>query len=416
MVKTLSAFLDFCYIARRNALTVDALEELKTALDLFHFHRDVFVGTAAVNGERISLPRQHSIMHYYRSIQLFGSPNGLCSSITESKHIKAVKEPWRRSSHYKALKQMLVTISRLEKLASASRVFSRVGMMEGTTSSYTAMILRGELPQPRATDEGDNEDDDAGPVHGPRTLSSIELARTAGLFLFQHSCSGTLLIHNVLLERGYPRAVEDLAAYINQPQFPQLLRHFLYEQLNPDLDVQDVDVNDCPYFGGPVSVHHSATARFYAPSDLCGVGGMYRERIRSNPNWRGEYARRDTMFVETNARLDGMPGMTIARALLFFSFTFDNRYYPCALVNWLVPGDEPDEDTGLWVVQPEFEGNGRHRTLSIIHLDCVARAAHLLPVYGSSPIPEDFHFSDALDAFRAYFVNRFVDHHSHDFI
>ena len=143
---------------------------------------------------------------------------------------------------------------------------------------------------------------------------------------------------------------------------------------------------------------------------------MYRERIRSNPNWRGEYARRDTMFVETNARLDGMPGMTIARALLFFSFTFDNRYYPCALVNWLVPGDEPDEDTRLWVVQPEFEGDGRHRTLSIIHLDCVARAAHLLPIYGSSPIPEDFHFSDALDAFRAYFVNRFVDHHTHDFI
>jgi hypothetical protein len=184
MVKTLSAFLDFCYIARRNALTVDALEELKTALDRFHFHRDVFVGTAGVSGERISLPRQHSIMHYCRSIQLFGSPNGLCSSITESKHIKAVKEPWRRSSHYKALKQMLVTISRLEKLSSAHRVFSRVGMMEGTTSSYTAMILHGELPQPRANDDGDNEDNDAGPVHGPRTLSSIELARKAGLFLF----------------------------------------------------------------------------------------------------------------------------------------------------------------------------------------------------------------------------------------
>ena len=59
-----------------------------------------------------------------------------------------------------------------------------VGMMEGTTSSYTAMILRGELPQPRANDDGDNKDNDAGPVHGPRTLSSIELARKAGLFLF----------------------------------------------------------------------------------------------------------------------------------------------------------------------------------------------------------------------------------------
>jgi hypothetical protein len=222
-------------------------------------------------------------------------------------------------------------------------------------------------------------------------------------------------LRGLLLERGYPCRVEDLAVYIDQPRFPNLLRRFLYEQLN-DVPSTDVDIDDCPYFGGRIKVYHSAIARFYAPSDLCGAGGMYRERIRSNPNWHGQYARRDTMFVETSAELDGMPGMTIARALLFFSFTFDNRYYPCALVNWLVPGKEPDEDTGLWMVQPEYEGNGRRRTLSIIHLDCVARAAHLLPVYGSTSIPEDFHFSDALDAFRAYFVNRYVDHHSHGFI
>jgi hypothetical protein len=99
-----------------------------------------------------------------------------------------------------------------------------------------------------------------------------------------------------------------------------------------------------------------------------------------------------------------MQGMAIGHALLFFSFTFHDCYYPCALIHWLVPGDEPDEDTGLWVVQPKFGANGRC-TLAVIHLDCVARGAHLLPVYGLSFIPEDFYFSDALDAFHAYFVN-----------
>lgn len=222
----------------------------------------------------------------------------------------------------------------------------------------------------------------------------------------------------LILERGYPRTVKDLAAHIDQPQFPQLIRRFLYDQLNPDSDdSSDVDISECPYFPGPIHVYHSATARFYAPSDLCGAGGMYRERIRSNPNWHG-YARRDTVFIQTDANLDGMPGMAIGRVLLFFSFTFDDRYFPCALVNWLIPGNEPDEDTGLWVVQPEFEGNGRRRrrTLSIVHLDCVARAAHLLPVYGPTFIPESFHFSDSLDAFCAYFVNQYVDHHSHSFL
>jgi hypothetical protein len=142
---------------------------------------------------------------------------------------------------------------------------------------------------------------------------------------------------------------------------------------------------------------------------------MYRERIRANPNWRGEYARYDTMFVDLDPTLDRMRGMAVARALLFFSFSFQDQSYPCALVHWLVPQDEPDEDTGLWVVQPEFGHNGR-RTLDIIHLDCVARAAHLLPVFNSTILPEDFHFSDSLDAFRAFYVNRYIDHHSHYFI
>ncbi|KAF8128403.1 hypothetical protein EV363DRAFT_1400566 [Boletus edulis] len=32
-------------------------------------------------------------------IRLFGAPNGLCLSIIESKHIKAIKEPYRQSNH-----------------------------------------------------------------------------------------------------------------------------------------------------------------------------------------------------------------------------------------------------------------------------------------------------------------------------
>ena len=219
------------------------------------------------------------------------------------------------------------------------------------------------------------------------------------------------------LERGYPRTVEGLATHIEQPKFPSLLRRFLYERVHLDAEVSsaDVDLEDCPFFGGSIYVFHSAIARFYAPSDLCGAGGMYRERIRSNPNWRGEYARHDTMFVEINSELEGMQGMAIARAILFFSFTFRDENLPCALVHWLVPRDQPDEDTGLWVVEPEYEGNGR-RTLGIIHLDCVARAAHLLPVYGPTFVPEGLYFSDSLDVFRAFFVNRYIDHHSHDFI
>src|ERR1700760_531201 len=135
VVKCLSAFLSFCYIARRNAIMSNTLDQLQDALDRFHYYREFFIGTAGVKGDFVSLPRQHSLLHYLRSIHLFGSPNGLCSSITESKHIKAVKEPWRRSSRYKALSQMLLTNQRLDKLAASRVDFTSRGMLVGTCLS-----------------------------------------------------------------------------------------------------------------------------------------------------------------------------------------------------------------------------------------------------------------------------------------
>ena len=131
---------------------------------------------------------------------------------------------------------------------------------------------------------------------------------------------------------------------------------------------------------------------------------MCCECIRSTPSWQGSFPQRDTVFVETDADLPGMQGMAIACILLFFSFSLDGAYYPCALVNWLVlRSDEPDPETGLWVVKPEFMGN--RCSAAVIHLDSIVCRAHLLPVYGSDPLPEDFNYAFSLDAFLAFFVN-----------
>ena len=78
------------------------------------------------------MPRQHSIMHYHSLIQLFGAPNGLCLSITESKYIQAVKEPWRCLNHNEALGQMLITNQQLDQLAAARTDFSQRGMLNGS--------------------------------------------------------------------------------------------------------------------------------------------------------------------------------------------------------------------------------------------------------------------------------------------
>ena len=83
-----------------------------------------------------NLPHQHALIYYIWAIHLFGAPNGLCSSITESKHIKAVKEPWRWSSRFDTLCQMLLNNQRTDNLAAARADFKRWGMLKGTCLSW----------------------------------------------------------------------------------------------------------------------------------------------------------------------------------------------------------------------------------------------------------------------------------------
>lgn len=134
MVRALRAFLDFCYIVRRSVLDVSSLRDAEAALRSFHSEREIFRERGSRRRLGFALPRQHSLVHYVEGIRLFGAPNGLCSSITESMHIRAVKEPWRRSNKFKALVQMLIVLLRLSKLVKARRDFTARGMIDGSES------------------------------------------------------------------------------------------------------------------------------------------------------------------------------------------------------------------------------------------------------------------------------------------
>ena len=136
VVSTFQAFLEFCYTVWRNVLTAKDLDYLDEVLACFHQHREFFKTAGVVS--TFSLPRQHSMKHYRQLVQLFGAPNGLCSSITESKHVKAVKKPYRRTSKYHALGQMLIINQWLDKLAASRADFKSHGMLEGT---YLSMVV-----------------------------------------------------------------------------------------------------------------------------------------------------------------------------------------------------------------------------------------------------------------------------------
>ncbi|KAF8815595.1 hypothetical protein BYT27DRAFT_7079551, partial [Phlegmacium glaucopus] len=215
--------------------------------------------------------------------------------------------------------------------------------------------------------------------------------------------------------RNYPRYLEDLAVHIQQPRLTELTRRFLFEQLHPNTSADGVELEDCPKITSKISVFHSAVATFFAPSDECGLRGMCHERIRSCPLWRKKAPRRDCALVVENEERPGMKGMNVVRVQLFFSFHHNEKTYPCALVEWFsTVGRSRDSTTDMWKVRPDIQRNGR--LLSVIHLDAFLRGVHLLPVFGSEFLPINFHYTQSLDAFQAYYVNHFADHHSHEII
>ncbi|KAI0349050.1 hypothetical protein OH77DRAFT_1499678 [Trametes cingulata] len=295
MIQCIAALSDFCYLARRSAHTMEDLRRMEALLTHFHNLRTIFEETE-VRPDGFALPRQHALVHYVRSIQLFGSPNGLCSSITESKHIVAVKRPWRRSNRKEPLGQILRTLTRLGKLAAARVEFARRGMLRSNVYDHALRT--------------------AGIDYG------VDAER-----LEDERLPATYCVH-ALMRR------------LRQPQLDIHLRRFLHDQLNPELELAD----DLPADDMPVLPPASAT--FYAPSSLAGVGGMHQEIIRCVPHWYGQRPRYDTVLVQTDPDAPGMLGMTVARVRAFLSFTYDYVRYNCALVEWFeLDGDEPDPVT-----------------------------------------------------------------------
>ncbi|KAJ6631644.1 hypothetical protein B0H10DRAFT_2159848 [Mycena sp. CBHHK59/15] len=333
---------------------------------------------------RLSLPRQHSIVHYRVLIQLFGAPNGLCSSITESKHIKAVKRPYRRTSHNKPLSQMLLTNQRLDKLAAARMDFTARGMMDGALLPLPPPPPHDSLPPP--PENPDDECFDHGAMDGPTF-------------------------------RRVPRDVDSLAVHMDQPRLCELICSFLFDQFNPNAPIPGgrIALSQCPDFSERIFLYNSARAVFYAPSDVSGVGGMHHERIRATKSWYRGPPRYDCVFLEHDKDLPGFRGLHAARVRMLFRFKYCGIDYPCALIHWFsAQGDQPCPDMGMWIVTPDSVRGGGP-SLSVVHLDCLLRSTHLIGVAGKEFIPiRNLDFSDSLDAFKAFYVNKYADHHAHE--
>ncbi len=179
----MSTFLDTCYITRCQDIDNNALNSFEDALGRFMHLREVFC-TLGVRPTGFALPRQHSLVHYCHQVEDFGAPGGLCSSITESRHIMAIKKPWRHSNHSEPMGQMLVTNQRLNKISAQKTKYTDLGMLlDGhAPPRYTLHTHMQKESRPNGNDS-DSEDDST--VEGNVVMGHVILAWKRGMFLCQ---------------------------------------------------------------------------------------------------------------------------------------------------------------------------------------------------------------------------------------
>ena len=151
----------------------------------FHTTREIF-REVGIHPEGFSLPCQHSLVHYHRLIQEYGAPNGLCSSITESRHITAVKKPWRHSNKYEALGQMLITNQRLDKISALRADFINHKMLPPThtpSGQTHVTTVSGQHDQRAIEGEDINESNmaDIEAVEDNVVVGNVSVGRRSGM-------------------------------------------------------------------------------------------------------------------------------------------------------------------------------------------------------------------------------------------
>ncbi|KAG2123981.1 uncharacterized protein EDB93DRAFT_1244294 [Suillus bovinus] len=352
MVLTLQALIDFVYITWCNIIDSNSLNALDDALKCFYRHCKIFETSSAV------------------------------------------KELWRRSSQFEALNQMLLTNQCLDKLVVSRIDFASRGMLRGTFQLEDEPI---DIPHlgcnnhVNANLEADADQDaelEGDAVAGPTVIAHVDLAKKSAKQIY----------------------TDLLADQIGEPELTTHIQRFLHDQLHhsdSNSEASEAGAGSSsalPQLHKKITLYTSAIATFFTPSDVSGIGGMHYE------NGPGRY---DCVFISTDPTVKGMRGFDIAQVRLFFLFKHNGVHYPCAFVHWFKHDnvhDSPDENTGMWVVEPEIYKDSGTQFASVIHLDCIFRVAHLMPVFGHEFVPTYLSYTQTLNAFHTYYVNKYIDY------
>ncbi|KAG1746060.1 hypothetical protein EDD22DRAFT_981986 [Suillus occidentalis] len=114
LLRAVQGLLDFLYLAQYPCHSLESLQLLDDALDLFHENKDIFVDLGIRSN--FNLPKLHAARHYSAMIMMFGTTDNYNTEYTERLHIDFAKDAYRATNHKDEFVQMMRWLKRKEKI------------------------------------------------------------------------------------------------------------------------------------------------------------------------------------------------------------------------------------------------------------------------------------------------------------
>lgn len=176
LVRATRALLDFLYYAQYPTHTAVTLQFLDKALQSFHANKQIFIDLGI--RDHFRLPKLHSLDHYRRAIEMFGTTDNYDTQYTERLHIDFAKDAYRASNKKDELSQMTLWLERREKVQCHEKYVQwRIAALERSRQPQEApqtASISGSLLQPDASSESRDLLRPPRPsLSGPRTSQAL---------------------------------------------------------------------------------------------------------------------------------------------------------------------------------------------------------------------------------------------------
>ncbi|THU83771.1 hypothetical protein K435DRAFT_688905 [Dendrothele bispora CBS 962.96] len=394
LLQATRALLDFLYIANYPIHSTETLETLELSLARFHENKDIFIQLGA--REHFNFPKIHSLCHYTRAIELYGTCDNYNTETTERLHIDFAKDAYRASNRKDEYVQMTKWLERREKILHHT--------------NYLVWRIENQLSAPLSTPLMTPMDRDLTPSQ--RTL--MDMKYTLAQKLTKNPSVSTVTFTRIedRGERGYRATL-----------FQSALRRFVVQFRNPELSARQVRQQSQDIFMpfGSVDVYHKVkfvNYDLYGNTTLDSVSCRPR---RHNADHRVvEYSHFDTVLLKIKDQTTRNSNLRVGRVRVIFSLPeskldalFGSQARPpkhLAYVEWYTKFSAyPEASSGLYRVKPEVNTDGSP-VASIVPLEMIKRSVHLLPKWGGSA-PAGWTFENVLDECSTFYVNIFKDEH-----